>query len=234
MYQGALSKVAADDEDLNWFQRKAKERMDALAGTKHPETMGRKSKALLKKLTRAAGGDPSDLVYNPELLGTGPAFIESGILNRLLHKEDHPHYVPEGKTGISVDPGRYPLVHAHEIGHAIPEDTAGRVLRRASVIARGPAGVVPPMLLAGYGAYKGKLRYPLIGAGLSALAGGLTLGEESRATGRGRELLKQVGYTPTEEEESAVGDAFRTYVTSGLAGMGIPLATYLVLRRSIR
>lgn len=139
---------------------------------------------LMDQLLIAGGRNPKDVTLIPD----GPPAFGTKLFGK-------------GKNDFITMSPRYssPAFLAHEVGHATPSNRAARALRVARFIGDHPlAGLIPLGVLAAGTSLSDRDATEMNVAQkaalpLAVLQQGGVLGEELRATLRGRQLLKQIG-----------------------------------------
>ena len=212
---------------------------DERVGYRHPETRSkRKLHKWMDRLIEHSGGDPSQFEYVPEFEELGPAYRVPlpmvGAAQRMFPSlqekaEGTIFQQPESKL-ISINPGRFPTVVGHEVGHAVPTTPGHKFLQKAQDYGGGFTGFLlpPALVLGGHFLKKPWMKYT--GYGLGGLAGAATLGGEWSASQQAKQNLRALGYEPTDEEitnlrknlATYIPDAAQTAVFPTMLGLALP------------
>lgn len=204
--QAVMHKVAADGimqrtlrPVADWRDSHVGRRL----GAENPETMDQEQLLALIRHLHEAGGGVDELQVEPE---------RAGILGT-----KGPEYDEKTRT-VRVNPGRNPATVAREVAHASSGSRAGEALRQAAM--RGDSSLASGVNL-GAAVAGGVSGDPALSNAATAgylLRGGLRAGERMRATERGKQLLQETGYDPSDEEMRYLRKDYRNRLAGSATG----------------
>jgi len=233
-------------------ENKAWKKWERTLGQKVPETLTKEKRdELLTRLLSLGQRNPSRFQMEGEAPEVGPMYrppIRSKVVRKLdeLHellesikektkkKKDlddiakSQEFLTKAKTApekelLFINPGRYPAVLAHEVGHASKSNLPAKVIGGAARHFSDNLAVSTTAALMGLAG--GLLKSPAVAGtamGIGALQGASRLTEEGRASLRGLKLLREAGYEPTPEEKKTLRKAWASYLAPGAMDVAVP------------